>query len=146
MKQCIMILKDKRKILKVRENPNKGATKKEKRKILKVAALGDHELIVCEILSRLPAKSLVRFKCVCKNWQSLIQRDQLFIDLHFNRSQTRSCSGTVGATSLLIWDRTEQRCLLSAELLLPYESSGGGGGAAVQREIPLNIGDNPVSL
>ncbi|XP_026453656.1 putative F-box protein At2g02030 [Papaver somniferum] len=147
MKQCIMIPKEERKIL-VREKHNKGATKKEKRKIFKVAALGDHELIVCEILSRLPAKSLAKFKCVCKNWQSLIQRDQLFIDLHFNRSQTRSCSGTVGATSLLIWDtteRNEQRCLLSAELLLPYDSSGGGGGAAVQTEIPLNIGDNPVS-
>ncbi|KAI3956746.1 hypothetical protein MKW92_027012, partial [Papaver armeniacum] len=97
--------------------------KAKKRKMIKVAPLGDHELVVCEILSRLPAKSLMRFKCVCKSWQSLIQRDGHFIDLHFSRSRTRSCNGTVGATSLLfrvpsLWYRNG-RCLLSAELLIP---------------------------
>ncbi|XP_026378639.1 F-box protein At1g30790-like [Papaver somniferum] len=43
--------------------------------------------ILCEILSRLPVKSLVRFKCVCKDWQFLIQEDSYFINLHFNQSQ-----------------------------------------------------------
>ncbi|XP_026397044.1 F-box protein At2g07140-like [Papaver somniferum] len=116
--------------------------KAKKAKMIKVASLGDHELVVCQILSRLPAKSLMRFKCVCESWQSLIQRDGHFIDLHFSRSRTRSCNGTVGATSLLVrvpslWYRNG-RCLLSAKLLIPSES-GNGGGAAVQMKIPLNI-------
>ncbi|KAI3834817.1 hypothetical protein MKW92_022865 [Papaver armeniacum] len=45
--------------------------------------------IVIEILSRLPAKSLLRFKSVCKHWLSLITRDQNFIHLHSIRSKSR---------------------------------------------------------
>ncbi|XP_026420028.1 putative F-box protein At1g46984 [Papaver somniferum] len=41
--------------------------------------------ILCEILSRLPLKSLVRFKRVCKSWQSLIEKDQWLIKLHHRR-------------------------------------------------------------
>ncbi|KAF5204970.1 F-box domain containing protein [Thalictrum thalictroides] len=37
--------------------------------------------ILVDILIRLPTKSLLRFKCVCKSWCSLIQ-DQTFIDTH----------------------------------------------------------------
>ncbi|KAI3932272.1 hypothetical protein MKW98_024992 [Papaver atlanticum] len=46
------------------------------------------EDIVCDILSRLPVKSLLRFKCVSKRWCSLIQ-DPYFVDLHFARSKAR---------------------------------------------------------
>ncbi|KAI3978341.1 hypothetical protein MKX01_013139 [Papaver californicum] len=46
------------------------------------------EFITLEILSRLPVKSLMRFKCVCKRWQSIIHKDQFFIDLHLSRSIT----------------------------------------------------------
>lgn len=42
--------------------------------------------IVCDILSRLPVKSLLRFKCVYKRWYSLI-RDPYFVDLHLIRSK-----------------------------------------------------------
>ncbi|KAI3853545.1 hypothetical protein MKW92_038690, partial [Papaver armeniacum] len=45
--------------------------------------------IVCEILSRLPVKSLVRFKCVCKRWRLLIGEDSYFINLHLNQSKKR---------------------------------------------------------
>ncbi|KAI3878632.1 hypothetical protein MKW98_027937 [Papaver atlanticum] len=45
--------------------------------------------ITIEILSRLPVKSLVRFKCVCKNWSFLIQEDATFIGLHFKYSKAR---------------------------------------------------------
>uniref|UniRef100_A0A2N9I433 F-box domain-containing protein n=1 Tax=Fagus sylvatica TaxID=28930 RepID=A0A2N9I433_FAGSY len=41
--------------------------------------------VIIEILSRLPAKSLLRFKCVCKEWCSIIQ-DQVFIETHLNKA------------------------------------------------------------
>ncbi|KAI3928476.1 hypothetical protein MKW98_024077, partial [Papaver atlanticum] len=47
--------------------------------------------IVCEILSRLPVKSLMRFKCVCKKWQFIIKDDKYFIDLYNTRSKLRPC-------------------------------------------------------
>jgi len=40
------------------------------------------ELIV-QILSRLAVKSLLRFKCVCKSWLSLISHDPHFANSHF---------------------------------------------------------------
>ncbi|CAN1755460.1 F-box protein DOR [Linum perenne] len=47
----------------------------------------DDDLLVSEILSRLPAKSLMRCKCVCKAWKSTIEHDSHFINLHHTRSQ-----------------------------------------------------------
>ncbi|XP_026410260.1 F-box only protein 8-like [Papaver somniferum] len=43
--------------------------------------------VVCDILSRLPAKSLMRFKCVSKHWLSLI-KDPCFINLHSRTPKT----------------------------------------------------------
>ncbi|CAK8563587.1 unnamed protein product [Lathyrus sativus] len=48
-----------------------------------------HELII-EILLRLPVKSLLRFKCVCNLWSSLISRDSHFANSHFQLSATTS--------------------------------------------------------
>ncbi|KAI3938715.1 hypothetical protein MKW92_047722 [Papaver armeniacum] len=56
---------------------------------MKDGTIGSDDIIVCEILSRLPVKSLVRFKCVCKHWLQLIQEDSYFIDLHLTHSKTR---------------------------------------------------------
>ncbi|MCL7036260.1 hypothetical protein MKW94_007983 [Papaver nudicaule] len=50
----------------------------------------DCDDILREILSRLPVKSLARFKCVNKLWQFTICQDQGFIELHFTRSK-QSC-------------------------------------------------------
>ncbi|CAN1327996.1 Putative F-box protein At1g47790 [Linum perenne] len=49
----------------------------------------DDDLVVSQILSRLPAKSLMRCKLVCKDWKSIIQHDSNFINLHHTRSQLR---------------------------------------------------------
>ncbi|KAM3220315.1 putative F-box protein [Capsicum annuum] len=46
------------------------------------------EEIIDKILSRLPVKSLLRFKCVCKYWNS-ITIDPRFISLHYKLSQPR---------------------------------------------------------
>ncbi|KAE8712407.1 hypothetical protein F3Y22_tig00110257pilonHSYRG00100 [Hibiscus syriacus] len=43
------------------------------------------EEIVVEILSRLPVKSLCRFKCVCKVWYNLIS-DTRFVKMQLNQS------------------------------------------------------------
>ncbi|XP_026409323.1 putative F-box protein At1g32420 [Papaver somniferum] len=51
----------------------------------------DYDMIAIEILSELPVKSLMRFKCVCKHWRSLVEDNPQFIDLHLTRSKT--CPG-----------------------------------------------------
>ncbi|KAI3971139.1 hypothetical protein MKW92_013680 [Papaver armeniacum] len=87
--------------------------------------------IVCEILSRLRVKSLMRFKCVCKSWKSLIEKDLYFIDLHFTRSKAVEASILVEMFTLENYAR-----VLSAKLLLPSED-GQEGGATFEKEIPV---------
>jgi hypothetical protein len=41
--------------------------------------------IIAELLSFLPVKSLMQFKCVCKSWKILIS-DSSFVKFHFKRS------------------------------------------------------------
>jgi hypothetical protein len=43
--------------------------------------------LIAEILSLLRVKSLVRFRCVCKSWKTLIS-DSTFVKLHLKRSST----------------------------------------------------------
>ncbi|KAI3976575.1 hypothetical protein MKX01_008433 [Papaver californicum] len=56
----------------------------------------DDDVVVCQILSRLPVKPLMWFKCVCKRWKSIIEEDSFsfflikieedshFINLHLD--------------------------------------------------------------
>ena len=48
----------------------------------------DLDGLTVEILSRLPAKSLIRFRCVCKAWRALIS-DPYFIRKHLSRINTK---------------------------------------------------------
>ncbi|XP_026434490.1 putative F-box protein At1g50870 [Papaver somniferum] len=47
------------------------------------------DVIAYEILSRLTVKELMRFKCVSKRWQWLIENDPYFIKLHLTQSKKR---------------------------------------------------------
>ncbi|RZB41108.1 hypothetical protein D0Y65_055380 [Glycine soja] len=44
--------------------------------------------LIEEILSRLPVKPLIQFKCVCKGWNSLMS-DPYFIKLHLSKSAAK---------------------------------------------------------
>ncbi|RZB41120.1 F-box/kelch-repeat protein [Glycine soja] len=46
------------------------------------------EELIEEILSRLPVKPLIQFKCVCKGWNSLMS-DPYFIKLHLSKSAAK---------------------------------------------------------
>ncbi|XP_022031044.1 F-box protein At3g07870 [Helianthus annuus] len=44
------------------------------------------ENIILDVLSRLPVKTIIRFKCVCKKWRDLVS-DPYFVHLHHSRSR-----------------------------------------------------------
>ncbi|CAM0908915.1 unnamed protein product [Alopecurus aequalis] len=46
-----------------------------------------HELVVSEILVRLPVKTLLRFRCACKAWRDTISDDTSFSQAHVRRHQ-----------------------------------------------------------
>ncbi|RZC60065.1 hypothetical protein C5167_021830 [Papaver somniferum] len=80
---------------------------------------------------RVPVKPLMRFKCVCKQWYSLIHTDRSFIDLHFTRSKACNFAAGDGSVSLFrCW--YQLRVFSSAELLLSQ-----GGVKTVEREISI---------
>ncbi|CAN1165740.1 hypothetical protein LINPERPRIM_LOCUS33905 [Linum perenne] len=58
---------------------------KKKNRCLTVA----YDLVVFQILSRLPVNTLMRFKSVCKSWKSIIVQDFHFMNLHYTHSKAR---------------------------------------------------------
>ncbi|KAF8414200.1 hypothetical protein HHK36_002200 [Tetracentron sinense] len=51
--------------------------------------------IIVDILSRLPVKSLLRFRCVCKSWCAIVS-DPHFVKMHLNRATE------IGNTNLIL--------------------------------------------
>ncbi|KAI3991029.1 hypothetical protein MKX01_029253 [Papaver californicum] len=102
--------------------------------------------ILCEILSRLPVKSLVRFKSVCSDWQWLIEKDSNFINLHLTHSKSTSLEkNDINSTSLLVFplyiNRSAERMFLfSAEevVLFNHPPSGSSSAALVPGESLLS--------
>ncbi|XP_058759013.1 F-box/kelch-repeat protein At3g06240-like [Vicia villosa] len=82
-----------------------------------------HELII-EILLRLPVKSLLRFKSVCKLWFSLISHDPHFANSHFQLS-----SATPNRRILLISYKTHESLSIDFEASLDDDSAS----------VPLNL-------
>ncbi|XP_059650282.1 putative F-box protein At5g52610 [Cornus florida] len=68
------------------ENPNRSITRRAKSKAIPPLL----EDLILEIFSRLPVKSLFRFRSVCKRWLTIIDSPSL-VDLHLSQSQTRPC-------------------------------------------------------
>ncbi|XP_026451556.1 putative F-box protein At5g52610 [Papaver somniferum] len=97
-----------------------------------------NELLLCERLTRVPVKPLMRFKCVCKGWHSLIHTDRNFIDLRFARSKT--CNFAVGGGVSLFTSWPQLRVFSLTEILLSE-----GGVTTVQREISVP-GDFKIGL
>ncbi|XP_062001305.1 F-box/kelch-repeat protein At3g23880-like isoform X2 [Rosa rugosa] len=48
-----------------------------------LTSVADLDGVLDEILARLPVKSLMRFRCVCKSWRALISQSR-FVTKHFN--------------------------------------------------------------
>ncbi|KAK7259382.1 hypothetical protein RIF29_24989 [Crotalaria pallida] len=77
--------------------------------------------LIIEILSWLPVKSLLQFRCVCKTWKSLISNPN-FVKLHLRRSarnpylflKREACSRETDHTDLCVVPST-LHCLLSSD-------------------------------
>ncbi|KAM5580274.1 F-box/kelch-repeat protein [Rosa sericea] len=78
----------------------------------------DLDGVIVEILSRLPAKSLLRFRCVCKAWRALIS-DPYFIRKHL------SCINTKISTSYSLLLRDEIFQSTEYEAILKFLSHDG---------------------
>ncbi|KAI3948975.1 hypothetical protein MKW98_021581 [Papaver atlanticum] len=93
--------------------------------------------IVIEILSRLPAKSLLRFKSVCKYWLSFITQDQNFIHLHSIRSKSRP-------NLLCIAPLPQRQEMLSMRILSANLSvmTTGGEGKVIIHNVKKKTDDN----
>ncbi|KAM3206369.1 hypothetical protein ACQJBY_061827 [Aegilops geniculata] len=101
-----------------------------------------HELIVWEILVRLPAKSLLRLRCVCKAWRDTISgADRSFSQAHLRRLRQQDkklCSlliaprirserikGKIVTPGLYLWEESPQgvATLLHDTSLFPAEEA-----------------------
>ena len=55
------------------------------------------EDVLMDVFARLPVKSLLQFKCVCKSWYAII-RDPIFITKHVNHQSALSNNGYLAIT------------------------------------------------
>lgn len=55
-------------------------------KITRISSIILLDDLIVEVLSYSPIKSLMRIRCVCKSWNTLISSDPTFVKLHLQRS------------------------------------------------------------
>ncbi|KAG5539004.1 hypothetical protein RHGRI_019529 [Rhododendron griersonianum] len=85
-----------------------------------------NELVVLEVLTRLPVKSLMRFKCVSNLWRSTISQDPSFSKIH----RARRSPSDAGGLFITYPDADDSlRCFYATTL--PSSSSCPGGGESV---------------
>lgn len=83
------------------------------------------EELLIEILTRLPTKSLLRFKSVCKTWCALIRKPD-FIDLHYHHHRIASRNDSILVVrSIPTVDPQQQECnkYVNSEIVLSFYSS-----------------------
>lgn len=83
------------------------------------------EELLIEILTRLPTKSLLRFKSVCKTWCTLIRKPD-FIDLHYHHHRKVSRNDSILVVrSIPTVDPQQQECnkYVNSEIVLSLLSS-----------------------
>ncbi|CAI0390141.1 unnamed protein product [Linum tenue] len=83
---------------------DKGPTRKRRRvpNELELAVLGGDELpfdVVIDILSRLPVKTLIRFKSVCNDWAAMITNNPHFVSMHLKNYTIHSLLCTYSSPS-----------------------------------------------
>ncbi|XP_043712433.1 F-box protein CPR1-like [Telopea speciosissima] len=74
--------------------------KAKKRKVERIQTKNLPQVVMEDILSRLPVKSLLRFRCVCKAWCALIS-DPFFVKIHINQSLASSSNPSLLLTGLV---------------------------------------------
>ncbi|KAL5848532.1 hypothetical protein ACOSQ4_006545 [Xanthoceras sorbifolium] len=89
------------------------------------------EEIVADILSRLPVNGLMRFKCVCKPWLSLISNPQ-FAKTQLKQSRTASHNTTTNLKRLLFL----ASCPLQSIDYEAFGNSGDGGHVSQEHAYP----------
>ncbi|XP_026458563.1 putative F-box protein At1g47790 [Papaver somniferum] len=84
------------------------------------------DIIIYDILTRLPVESLVRFRCVCKNGSNLFFRDQLFVNLHSQRHKnSSSSSGLMELTDdcLVFTDHNDKKKRVIMPTIIGYDNT-----------------------
>ncbi|XP_057418294.1 putative F-box protein At3g16210 [Lotus japonicus] len=87
--------------------------------------------LVVEILCRLPVKSLLQFRCVCKSWNSLISGDPKFARKHLR------CSPKDFTRHHLIFGSTNEFLFTSSPLLSVFDDAAAIA-PSTQFDHPLN--------